>query len=254
MVDGSALRGKRALVTGGAIGIGREIVRALSQSGAETVFTWWSHQSEAEELARSINDNGGVARAICLDASKSAQVDAVITPVLEELAGLDLLVNNAGGLVARAPVAGMSDSHWQTVFDLNVGSAFYLCRVASPWLASGGRVVNVSSLAGLNGGGSGATAYAAAKAALLGFTRALAKEWAPRAITVNAVAPGFILDTPFHERFTPAAQQQSVIASIPLGRAGFPPDVSGAVVWLCSQSAAFVTGEVININGGAYFG
>lgn len=247
------MSGKTALVTGGAVGIGRAIVLALAEEKANVVFTWWSHEADARSLVRTVEANGGTARALRLDASSSAEVDRVLPPVMEDLGSLDLLINNAGGLVDRVPVAEMTDAHWQRVFDLNVGTAFHLCRATSPWIAAGGRVVNVSSLAGLNGGGDGATAYAAAKAALLGFTRALAKEWAPRSITVNAVAPGLILDTPFHERFTPQEQQQSIIAGIPLGRPGLPRDVSGAVLWLCSEAAGFITGEVINMNGGVYF-
>jgi 3-oxoacyl-[acyl-carrier protein] reductase len=139
------------------------------------------------------------------------------------------------------------------VISLNLDSAFYCTRAAIRHMRQGGRIVNVSSLAGHNGGSAGSIAYAAAKSGMFGFTRGLAKELAPRQITVNAVAPGLILDTPFHETFTPKDAQAVAISGIPLRRAGYPNDVASAVTWLCSPGAAWITGEVVNINGGQYF-
>jgi 3-oxoacyl-[acyl-carrier protein] reductase len=148
----------------------------------------------------------------------------------------------------------MSDEHWHEMIDVNLSSAFYCCRATLPYMQSGwGRIVNMSSLAARNGGGSGAVAYAAAKAGLLGLTRGLAKELAPKGITVNAVAPGLILETPFHETFNTEAGRQAAIAGIPLKRGGVPNDVAGAVLFLVSDLAAFITGEVTEINGGAWF-
>jgi 3-oxoacyl-[acyl-carrier protein] reductase len=147
----------------------------------------------------------------------------------------------------------MPDAHWQDVLAVNMSSAFYSSRAALAHLPEGGRIVNMSSSAAFNGGGAGCVAYATSKAAVIGFTRALAKEVAPRRITVNAVAPGLILDTPFHERFTPATVQDRIIGAIPLGRAGEPADVASAVRWLCSPGAAWITGEVVQINGGQHF-
>jgi 3-oxoacyl-[acyl-carrier protein] reductase len=137
---------------------------------------------------------------------------------------------------------------------VNLSSAFYCARAALPFMNTGwGRIVQMSSLAGRNGGGTGAVAYGAAKAGLFGFTRGLAKEVAAQGITVNAVAPGLILDTPFHEKFTPPESQQATIASLPVKRAGLPDDVAGAVLFLVSDMAGFITGEVTEINGGAWF-
>jgi 3-oxoacyl-[acyl-carrier protein] reductase len=140
------------------------------------------------------------------------------------------------------------------VIDVNLSSTLYCTRAALPYMHRGwGRIVNMSSLAARNGGGPGAAAYAAAKAGLLGLTRGLAKELAARGITVNAAAPGLILETPFHETFNTEEGRQATIATIPLGRGGVPNDVAGAVLFLVSDLADFITGEVTEINGGAWF-
>lgn len=136
---------------------------------------------------------------------------------------------------------------------MNVTSMFLFTRASLAVLSDGGSIVNVASVAGHNGGGEGATAYAASKAAMFAFTRGLAKELAPRRITVNAVAPGFIDDTPFHETFTPPAVRAAQVGSIPLGRVGLPADVAGPTLWLASPLSSWVTGTVVDINGGAYF-
>ena len=190
-----------------------------------------------------------------MDGTKSGDVREVVGQLADKLGGqIDILVNNAGHLVGRAPVVEMDDEHWHKVIDVNLSSAFYCSRAALPFMSRGwGRIVNNSSLAAHNGGGPGAVAYGAAKAGLLGFTRGLAKEVAAQGITVNAVAPGLILDTPFHDTFNTDEGKQKAIAGIPLARGGTPADVAGAVLYLASDLAAFVTGETIEINGGGYF-
>ena len=152
------------------------------------------------------------------------------------------------------PIAEMDDAHWHKVIDVNLSSAFYCCRAVLPYMHTGwGRIVNMSSLAGCNGGGPGAMAYSAAKAGLLGFTRGLAKELASRGITVNAVAPGLILETPFHDTFNTEEGKRATVATIPLRRGGVPDDVAGAVLFLVSDLASFITGETTEINGGVWF-
>jgi 3-oxoacyl-[acyl-carrier protein] reductase len=246
------LKGKKAVVTGGNIGIGRAISLALAQCGADVAITYYDND---EQAARTIREMGCQCPYIQLDATNSAQVNAVFAQIARAFDGhIDILINNAGHLVGRVPVAEMSDDHWQRVMAVNLTSAFYCARAVIPFMTRGwGRVVNMSSLAARDGGGAGAVAYAAAKAGIAGFTRGLAKELAPKGVTVNALAPGFIQGTPFHDTFTKPEVQHAIISKIPLGRAGTPDDVAGAVIYFVSELATFITGEIAEINGGVWF-
>jgi 3-oxoacyl-[acyl-carrier protein] reductase len=247
------LTGKTALVTGGNTGIGSAIALALAEAGADVAITYFSNTSQ--ETVAAIRVLGRQAHAARMDATDSHDVERVIPALAQALGGrIDILINNAGHLVGRLPVHTMSDEHWHQVLDVNLSSAFYCTRAALPYMQSGwGRIINMSSLAGRNGGGQGTVAYAAAKAGVLGLTRGLAKELAPKGITVNAVAPGLILGTPLHDTFTTTENQQATISSLPVKRGGCPADVAGAVLFLVSDLAGFITGEVTEINGGAYF-
>jgi 3-oxoacyl-[acyl-carrier protein] reductase len=249
------LTGRRALVTGGGAGIGAAIARALGASGADVAVHYASSADGAAAIVDELTAAGRTAVAIQGDLTDSAQADAVVQQATEALGGLDILVNNAGHLVGRATVAEMTDEHWHQVLDVNLTSSFAVTRAALPALtASGaGRVILMSSLASENGGGAGSVPYAAAKAGVIGFTRALAKEIAPAGVTVNAVAPGFIGDTAFHNTFTPTKAQEGIVAGIPLGRAGTVDDVAGVALFLASELSSFVTGQVVDINGGANF-
>lgn len=246
------LTGKTALVTGGNVGIGRAIALALAERGAEVAITYYSNADKAHETQRALPRS---APCLQLDATKSAEVNRVFGEVAQVFGGhIDILVNNAGHLIARVPIAEMSDEHWHRVMDVNLSSMFYCVRAVIPLMKHGwGRIVNMSSLAARDGGGLGAAAYAASKAGVATLTRGLAKELGPKGITVNAVAPGLILDTPFHPKFTPPEAQQAIIARLPVGRAGFPADVASAVAYLASEQAGFLTGVVMDINGGIWF-
>jgi 3-oxoacyl-[acyl-carrier protein] reductase len=248
---GQQQQGRVALVTGGAVGLGRSFASRLASAGAAVVVGY--HSVSADEAVAEITADGGVAVGMRMDVTDRREVDDAIQQVLERFGRIDTLVNNAGGLVARVTVAEMSDDHWRTVLDLNLTSAFYCTRAVAPHLGVGGRIINVSSLAAENGGGPGAAAYAAAKAGLIGLTRACAKELGGRGITVNAISPGFIGDTPFHAQFSTIESQQSMISQAAVGRAGVPGDVSAMVAYLASADAGFVTGAVFDINGGSYF-
>jgi 3-oxoacyl-[acyl-carrier protein] reductase len=247
------LYGKAAVVTGGNVGIGRAIALALAEAGADVAVTYLSHAGD--DVADEIQRLGRRAVSVPLDATDSRAVDRVMDELSTAFGGhIDILVNNAGGLGGRVMIADMDDQHWHRVLDVNLSTAFYCTRAVLRHMgASGGRIVNISSLAAHNGGGPGSTAYAAAKAALVTLTRGLAKELGERGITVNAVAPGLILDTPFHKMFTPEENQRATIATTPLRRAGYPRDVAGAVLFLASDMASFITGEVLEVNGGTWF-
>jgi 3-oxoacyl-[acyl-carrier protein] reductase len=246
------LTGKTALITGGNVGIGRAVALALAENGADVALTYHTHDDTATVREIQALGRRGVARQ--LDATRSDEVNRVIADLAEQLGGhIDILVNNAGGLVGRAPLAEMSDDLWQQVFAVNLSSAFYCTRAVLPFMPDGGRIINNGSVAAHHGGGNGAVAYAATKGAIHTLTHGLAKELAPRHITVNAVAPGFILATPFHETFTSPDAQAASINQTPLKRPGHPRDVAGAVLYLASDLADFVTGEIIEINGGIWF-
>jgi 3-oxoacyl-[acyl-carrier protein] reductase len=247
------LSGRTALVTGGNTGIGQAIAMALAQAGADVALTYFSNPGE--ETVTAIRALGRRSLALRMDATDSGDVDRIIRELASAMDGrVDILVNNAGHLVERVLVSEMSDEHWHKVIDVNLSSAFYCTRAVLPYMRDGwGRIINMSSLAARNGGGTGAVAYAAAKAGLLGLTRGLAKELASQGITVNAVAPGLILETPFHETFNTEEGRQAAITTIPLKRGGVPSDVAGAVLFLVSDLADFITGEVTEINGGAWF-
>ena len=248
------LANRTAIVTGGNVGIGAAISRQLAAHGAKVALTYYSHKAEAAETVAAIESAGGCAAMYHLDATDSAQVAQVIAEAADFLGGsVDILVNNAGHLVDRVDIADMSDQHWHRVMDVNLSSAFYCARETLKVMGEGGRIVNMSSLAGRNGGGNGTTPYAASKAGVIGLTRGLAKELAPRKITVNALAPGFIIDTPFHETFTGEANYPGIIGGIPLGSPGVPDDVAGAVLYFVSDLGKWVTGQVAEINGGAWF-
>lgn len=246
---------RTALVTGGGVGIGLAIAQALADQGHAIALTYRTHEPSAEVLADLAARSGTEPMALRVDATIPEQVTAMGRTVREEFGTLDVLVNNIGGLIQRSSIVDMEYALWRTVMATNLDSTFLVTHTVLPFLAApNGRIVTISSLAGRNGGHPGATAYAASKAALFGFTRGLSKELAPAGITVNALAPGFIEDTPFHSTFTSEESKRRTLTTIPAGRAGAPDDVAQATVWLASAEASFVTGSIIDVNGGQYFG
>jgi 3-oxoacyl-[acyl-carrier protein] reductase len=238
-VSFASLEGKVALVTGASRGIGAAIARELASAGAEVVVGFNAGREEAEALAAEL---GG--RAVQADVSSLADAARLV----EEAGELDVLVNNAGltrdGLLAR-----MSDEDWQVVLDTNLGSVFATCRAAvRPMMKRrAGAIVNVSSIVGLHGN-PGQANYAASKAGIIGFTKALARELGSRGVRANVVAPGYV-GTRLTE-VLPDAAKAAMLANTPLGRLGEPEDVAGAVRFLCSDEASFITGEVLLVDGG----
>jgi 3-oxoacyl-[acyl-carrier protein] reductase len=239
-VDGfCSLEGRTALVTGGSRGIGRAIAAELAKAGAQVVIGYRSGAEEAEAVASEI---GG--RTVQADVSDPEEAKRLV----DEAGEVDVLVNNAGitrdGLLAR-----MSDDDWRTVLDTNLGGTFNTCRAVTRGMMKrrSGAIVNVSSIVGVHGN-PGQTNYSASKAGIIGFTKALARELGSRGVRANVVAPGYISTRLTNE--LPEELQQAMLANTPLGRFGDPEDVAGAVRFLCSDAAAFVTGEVLLVDGG----
>jgi 3-oxoacyl-[acyl-carrier protein] reductase len=235
----ASLEGKLALVTGGSRGIGRAIALELGRAGAEVVVGYRTGRDEAEAVAAEV---GG--RAVEADVSDAGSAQALV----EAAGDLDVLVNNAGltrdGLLVR-----MSDEDWRTVIDTNLSSVFYTCRAAArPMMRKrGGSIVNVSSIVGVHGNW-GQTNYAASKAGIIGFTKSLARELGSRNVRANVVAPGYV-KTQLTD-VLPEEATAAMLTNTPLGRLGDPEDVAGAVRFLCSDAAAFVTGDVLLVDGG----
>jgi 3-oxoacyl-[acyl-carrier protein] reductase len=235
----ASLEGKTALVTGASRGIGRAIAAELANAGASIVVGYRSGADEAQALAQEIG-----ARAVQADVSTAADAARLV----EEAGDIDILVNNAGltrdGLLAR-----MSDEDWRTVIDTNLSSVFYTCRaVTRPMMKKrAGSIVNISSIVGVHGNW-GQTNYAASKAGIIGFTKSLARELGSRGVRANVVAPGYV-KTQLTD-VLPEEATKAMLDNTPLGRLGEPEDVAGAVRFLCSDEAAFITGEVLLVDGG----
>jgi len=235
----ASLEGKTALVTGGSRGIGAAIARELAAAGASVVVGYRSGQEEAEAIAADI---GG--RAIQADVADADDAKRLV----EEAGDLDILVNNAGttrdGVLAR-----MTDDDWRAVIETNLSSVFYTCRAVSRGMMKrrAGSIVNLSSIVGIHGNW-GQTNYAASKAGIIGFTKSLAQELGSRGVRANVIAPGYI-KTALTDVIPEEAKEQ-MLSLTPLGRLGDPEDVAGAVRFLCSDAAAFITGEVLVVGGG----
>ncbi len=245
------LRGQRALVTGGASGIGRGIVEALAAHGVDVVLTYLSSDAGARETVAVAESHGVKAYALQADLTDEAAVNHVVSETQRLLGGIDILVANAGGILGRKGTLELTREIWDNAFALNVTSTFLCCKAVIPgMMAQGsGNIVLMSSQAAFDGGGVGSAYYAATKGAILTYNRGLAKELAPHHIRVNCVAPGLI-DTRFHDINTPPDMRAAVRGRIPLGREGTPTDVAGAVIYLTSELGAYLTGETIIINGG----
>jgi 3-oxoacyl-[acyl-carrier protein] reductase len=240
LADGFAsLEGKLALVTGASRGIGRAVAEELARAGASVVVGYRSGKDEAEELAAAI---GG--RAVQADVSSPDDARRLV----EEAGDVDILVNNAGltrdGLLARMP-----DDDWRTVIETNLSSVFYTCRaVTRPMMKKrGGSIVNISSIVGVHGNW-GQTNYAASKAGIIGFTKSLARELGSRNVRANVVAPGYV-KTALTD-VLPDAATEAMVSQTPLGRIAEPEEVAGAVRFLASAQASFITGEVLLVDGG----
>ena len=245
------LTGKVALVTGASSGIGAATAAVFADLGARVAIGYHRNQKGAQEVCAKIAATGAKVVAIQADMRHSAQIARMVQSAVEQLGPIDILVNNAGSLVARIPIAKITEEGWDEVIDLNLKSAA-LCSqavAASMVERKSGAIINVVSIAGRNGGGPGAGPYAAAKGGLISFTKSMAKELAPHGVRVNAVSPG-VIDTPFHEVFSTPEMIMNFVKQIPLGRVGTAMECATAIAFLASGAAAYIAGETIEVNGG----
>ncbi|WP_313992263.1 3-oxoacyl-[acyl-carrier-protein] reductase [uncultured Selenomonas sp.] len=242
------LEGKIALVTGGSRGIGRAIAIRLAEEGAKVAVNYAGNQAAAEEVKSIIEAKGGTALLVQADVSDSTAAADMVTRVHEELGGLDILVNNAG-ITRDTLLMRMKDEDFDAVISTNLKGIYACTKAAAKFMTKqrSGRIVNLSSVVG-EIGNVGQTNYAAAKAGVIGFSKAAAKEFAPRGVTVNVVAPGFI-DTDMTAVLKDAIREK-IAQGIPLGALGKPEHVADAVLFLVSDAASYITGQTLNVDGG----
>lgn len=247
------LKDQVALITGASSGIGRATAEAMAREGARVGVNYLKNKSGAAQAVEAIRMAGGEALAIHADVTSAADVQAMAAAMRKQWGRIDILINNAGDLLARRSLPDMTEEYWDQIMALNLKSAF-LC-VKAVWeemvARKSGCIVNVTSIAGRNGGGPGAAAYAAAKGGLLTYTKGLAKELAPQGVRVNAIAPG-VIATPYHERYSPPELFQKYILTIPMGRAGTSEEIADVIVFLASPASRYMTGETVEVNGGQW--
>lgn len=247
------MRGKIAIVTGGSRDIGRQASLKLAAAGAKVCVNYFGNKELADETLQLIKDAGGEAIAVYGDMTKAVDVKSLVDACTAAYGNtIHILVNVAGGLMGRKPLADLDEEFWDAVMNVNLKSVYLVTRAVAPYMTEGGAIVNFSSQAARDGGGSGASAYAAAKGAVLTFTRGMAKELGPKGIRVNCISPGMI-NTTFHNTFTKPEIRTNVAALTPLRREGRAEEIGDLVLYLAGDSSSFINGESVEINGGSYF-
>lgn len=244
------LAGQTAIITGGGRDIGKAAAIKLASEGASIAIHCHSSSAGADEAVDQIIAQGGRAFAMKGDLTNQDDVDALVAKTISDFGGIHVLVNNAGGLIARKTISEMPLAHWNAVMDLNLTSTFMMTKACLAHMEKG-TIVNLASQAGRDGGGPGAVAYATSKGAVMTMTRALAKEVGPN-IRVNALCPGMI-DTDFHNVHTPDAGRRGYEAAAPVKRQGTTDDTANLILFLACNDSAFMTGTNIDINGGMLF-
>lgn len=248
------LANKNILITAGAQGIGEAITKQLIDCGANVAIHYFSSSDKAEQLKDLAISKGQNAIAVAGDLTKDDQANTVVEKAVNALGSLDILINNAGSLVARKKLNEIDTDFWNKVMDINLTSMMFVTRAATPFLIKNEQssIVNLASLAGRKGGHAGSLAYSTSKGAILTFTRSLSSELGEHGVRVNAVAPGLILGTAFHNTHTTQESAAKTVSGIPLQRAGNADDVARAVLYFASEYDGFITGATLDINGGSY--
>jgi 3-oxoacyl-[acyl-carrier protein] reductase len=246
-----SFEGKVAWVTGSSTGIGRAAALAFAQHGADVVVHCHNSLHETETLVQEIEQKGRKALLVQGDVSDRKQVEQMVTQITQVYGRLDILMNNAGSLIKRTKFEDLDEELWDRVMDVNLKSVYLVTKAVLPLMKEQGKgkIINVTSVAARNGGGIGALAYATSKGGVSTFTRGLAKELVQYHILVNAIAPG-VITTPFHDRFSTPEMRKNMVSQIPLGREGTPDETIGAALFLASSYADYITGEIIEVNGG----
>jgi 3-oxoacyl-[acyl-carrier protein] reductase len=245
------LKGQVALITGASSGIGKATAEAMAREGARIAVNYLRNQKGADETVAAIQRAGGEAAAFRADVTKIEEVKTLVAQVRKQFGKIDILVNNAGDLIARRTLKDMTEEYWNQIMDLNLKSVFLCTQAVWEEMAArkSGIVINVSSIAGRNGGGIGAAAYGTAKAGLIAYTKGLAKELIPHGIRVNGINPG-VIATPYHERYSPPELMAKMVANIPMGRQGTAEEIADVILFLASPGARYMLGETVEVNGG----
>ncbi len=247
------LKGKVAVVTGGARDIGRAVSLKLAKEGAKVVVNYYDKEEDGTETLKLIEQEGGEAIAVYADVTKQEDIDNMVARTVEAFGNkVDILVNVAGGLFARKTIEEMDEAFYDLLMNVNLKSVFLVTKAVKPLIGKGGAIVNFASQAARDGGGPGASLYATSKGAVMTYTRALAKEFGPQGIRVNAICPGMIA-TKFHDDFTKDNVREKVASGTPLRREGDASEVADLVAYLVSEESSFITGNNIDINGGLAF-